>query len=131
MKLKELKMNKILIFILGIITGIVLTFVFATALTTVGGQSDSGATWFEAPGDCLIHKSSLKIFQVIAPDAALAMIKDDFGSPVYLITNKENKTYYDDQVIKLPSKSCFKQVGTYQYETKEQMLKTVPIVQIM
>ena len=59
------------------------------------------------------------------------MIKDDYSSGVYLLVNNENKSYYDDQVIKLPTGKCFKQIGTYQYTTKEDILKTVPVVQVM
>lgn len=127
-------MKKIWVFILGIITGIVLTILFAAIATysssPVSG-GNSGLNIFEQPGDCLINKSSLKIFQTLEQNAALAMIKDDYSSGVYLLVNNENKSYYDDQVIKLPTGKCFKQIGTYQYTTKEDILKTVPVVQVM
>ncbi len=123
-------MKKIWVFILGIITGIILTFLFLfiTAVSSNGGRS--GLNMFEQPGDCLISKSSLKVFQVLEPGAALTMIKDDYSSAVYMLINNEGKIYYDDQIIKLPSGKCFKQFGTYQYETKDERLKTVPVVMI-
>lgn len=126
-------MKKIWVFILGIITGIVLTILFAVIASnsSTGTSGDSGLNLFEQPGDCLINKSSLKIFQTLEQNAALAMIKDDYSSGVYLVVNKENKSYYDDQVIKLPAGKCFKQIGIYQYTTKDERLKTVPVVQIM
>ena len=37
-----------------------------------------------------------------------------------------NKAYYDEQIVK--ADKCFRQIGTYQYETKGEFLKTVPIV---
>lgn len=124
-------MKKIWVFIFGIITGIVLTILFATASYVFSTGDTSGLNMFERPGECLVSKSSLKIFQVLEPTAALAMIKDDYSSVVYLLVNSEGKSYYDDQVIKLPSEKCFKQIGTYQYHTKDDRLKTVPVVQIL
>lgn len=123
-------MKKIWVFVLGVIAGIVLTvlFVIIAASTT---KQHSGLNMFENPGDCLISKSQLKVFQVLEPGAALTMIKDDYSSAVYLLVNDEGKTYYDDQIVKLPTNTCFKQIGTYQYSTKDDRLKTVPVVQIM
>lgn len=124
-------MKKIWVFIVGVITGIVLTVLFATVSYVSSTSSNSGLNMFEEPGECLISRSSLKIFQVLEPTAALAIIKDDFSSGAYLLVNNEGKTYYDDQVIKLPTGKCFKQIGTYQYPTKDDRLKTVPVVQIL
>lgn len=124
-------MKKIWVFIVGVITGIVLTILFATVSYVSSTNSNSGLNMFEEPGECLISRSSLKIFQVLEPTAALAMIKDDFSSGAYLLVNNEGKSYYDDQVIKLPTGKCFKQIGTYQYPTKDDRLKTVPVVQIL
>ena len=122
-------MNKIWIFILGTITGIILTILFLSALYI--SSDNHSINMFEQPGDCLVTKSSLKVFQVLEPGAALTMIKGQIDSPVFLLINGEGQVYYDDQVIKLPSEQCFRQVGTYQYQTKDQRLKTVPIVQII
>lgn len=124
-------MKKIWVFILGIITGIVLTILFAIVSYVSSTGNTSGLNMFEEPGECLINRSSLKIFQVLEPTAALAMIKDDFSSGAYLLVNNEGKSYYDDQVIKLPTGKCFKQIGTYQYPTKDDRIKTVPVVQIL
>lgn len=124
-------MKNFWVFILGIITGVVLTMLFAGVSYIFSTGGNSGLNMFEQPGDCLVSKSNLKIFQVLEPNAALAMIKDDFSSGVYLLVNDGDTSYYDDQVIKLPSGKCFKQIGTYQYTTTEDRLKTVPIVQVL
>lgn len=124
-------MKKFWVFILGITTGVVLTMLFAGVSYIFSTGGNSGLNMFEQPGDCLVSKSNLKIFQVLEPNAALAMIKDDFSSGVYLLVNDGDTSYYDDQVIKLPSGKCFKQIGTYQYTTTEDRLKTVPIVQVL
>lgn len=124
-------MRKIWVFILGIITGIILTILFAVIVSNYSNGGRSGLNMFEQPGDCLVSRSSLQVFQVLEPMAALTMIKDDLSSGVYLLVNDEGKIYYDDQVIKLPSGKCFRQIGTYQYTTKGKMLKTVPVVQVL
>jgi hypothetical protein len=124
-------MKKIWVFILGIITGIVLTILFAVIVTNSSNGGRRGLNIFEQPGECLIKKSSLEVFQVLEPNVALTMINGEIGSAVYLLVNNEGKTYYDDQVIKLPAGKCFKQIGTYQYPTNDERLKTVPVVQIM
>jgi hypothetical protein len=39
--------------------------------------------------------------------------------------------YYDDQVIKVPEGKCMRQIGVYEYQTRMETIKTVPIVQVM
>jgi hypothetical protein len=46
-----------------------------------------------------------------------------------LLINYDNLTYYDDQTIDV-SKKCLRQIGTYQYESKSEIQKTVPVVVI-
>jgi hypothetical protein len=48
-----------------------------------------------------------------------------------LITNDDNKSYYDDQQVTVPSGKCFRQVGVYKYTANSGMAKTIPIVKIM
>lgn len=123
-------MKKIWVFVLGVIAGIVLTILFAIIAASTTKQR-SGLNMFENPGDCLISKSNLKVFQTLKPNIALATINGDFSSGVYLVINNEGKSYYDNMIIKLPAGKCFKQIGTYQYQNKEESWKTVPVVQIM
>ena len=53
-----------------------------------------------------------------------------FG-PVYLLINEEGRYYYDDEEIIVPKGKVVKQVGIYQYQTKAELEKTVPIIQIL
>lgn len=122
-------MKKIWVFILGIITGIILTILFAVVASS-SNRGIEGLNMFEQPGDCLVKKSNLEVFQVLGPGLALAWIEGKYES-AYLLSNNEGKLYYDTQTIKLPSGKCFKQLGTYQYQNKEGRLKTVPVVAIM
>ncbi len=140
-------MKKILIFISGFVAGILATIFAGYILTIANKPNDDGLiglTIFEEKGDCLTSTSKSKsseidIFQVIAPNAALANIKyykdetyrnyDIRNDVVVLLINYDEKTYYDDQKIDV-TKNCLRQIGTYQYETKSKFGKTVPVVVI-
>lgn len=117
-------MKKWLIFIGGILTGVVLTLLITFILTRNHDQT----TWFDTPkGE--IESKSFRVFQVLGKDAAL--VDDIFPGTVYLLTNNEGKYYYDNEFVQVDSNKVVRQVGIYQYETKEKMYKTVPIIQIM
>lgn len=145
-------MKKFLIFIGGFVAGILAT-IFALYMYSIANKPNDGLlglTIFEEKGECITttskNKSSeIDIFQVIAPNAALATIKyysdeklyggktyrnyDIGNSVVVLLINYDDKTYYDDQKIDISNK-CARQIGTYQYETKSKFGKTVPVVVI-
>ena len=130
-------MNKWLVYVGGIITGIVLMFVF---LFFVGkSYNNKGITWFDKPGDTMEIKS-FKVFQVIDKDAALVYGSSQidisgssfnmYNGAVYLLVNEDGKYYYDDEIIEVPDGKVARQVGIYKYSTKNDFEKTVPIVQI-
>ena len=128
-------MKKWFIFGGGVLTGIVLTFVFAFIFSASRSGGNDGTTWFEKPGD-VINVRSFKVFQVIAEDAALVYGAtheeyDIYSGAVYLLTNEDGKYYYDDEVVRVPDGKVARQVGIYQYQTKTDFGKTVPIIQIM
>ena len=132
-------MNRFLIYILGIITGVGLTFGFA--YFTSGEKElvkDDGITLFETPGETF-NVSAFKVIQVVDDAHALAIemrwepvFKDYMQEElVVLLTNDSGEYYYDDQMIKTPKGKAMKQVGVYKYETRAGIAKTVPIVKLM
>ncbi len=128
-------MKKWLIFGSGVVTGVVLTFLFAFLFSASRSDSNNGTTWFEKPGD-VIEVKSFKVFQVLDKDAALVNgvsheEYEIYTGAVYLLTNDGGKYYYDDEVIKVPEGKVVRQIGIYQYQTKSEFEKTVPIIQIM
>lgn len=145
-------MRKILIFLGGFVAGILATILVLYIYSIANKTNDGlpGLTIFEGSGKCLTtnskYKSSeIEIFQVIAPDVALAKLKyysddkiydnetirhyDIRNDVVVLIVNDNGETYYDDQKIEISNK-CAKQIGIYQYNTKNNFAKTVPAVVI-
>lgn len=131
-------MNKTVSFILGIITGVVLTivtlFVIAKASGAGQGITDDGITMFEQPGD-IIPAKKFEVLQVV-PNGALATSENTeygistFTGPIVLFLSDGQNTYYDDEVITVPKGKAVRQIGSYQYETR-MGYKTVPIVQVM
>lgn len=142
-------MKKGLVFILGMIVGALLTIIVVYRLGsdslndgTGGGSApygDSGISLFSEPGEVMTLKS-FKLFQVLSNGTALAESTEkanvqypalDYGDPIVLLLPEDGMAYYDDQVIKVPAGKKARQVGTYRYETKNEFVKTVPIVRIL
>ena len=126
-------MKKFLLFLFGVIVGVVGTFgtlwFIAQSQSQEQNEGLRGLTIFDSPADC-VTKSNLRVIQVQAPDKALAIKDGTYDTLVVLLVNKTGKTYYDDERITIPKGKCAKQVGVFQYETKNHDWKTVPAVDI-
>lgn len=129
------KTKFILTYVGGVVTGIILMFVFALVVnSTQQGQADAinrDVVLFEKPQQ-VVKASTLEVMQVLPDGSALATvdIMEDNGGMVVMFMAKEGVSYFDDQKIVVPSDKCLRQVGTYTYESKMGM-KTVPVVEIM
>lgn len=129
-------MKKWIVFVLGFVSGMVFLFL---VLLIIGKSSatDEGMTYFEKPGKC-ISKKDFKVFQVIGEGYALAKERLEIsneitipGNLLVLVTNDNGELYYDNQIIEVPKGKCMRQIGVYEYQTKSENWKTVPIVQVM
>ncbi len=135
-------MKKIWVYLLGLLSGIVITIVVLLVFgLIIRAKNDPGITmlngmsFFETPGE-VIKETSFKVFQALDDGAALAEGKGDGHPSVYLglnvlLYNEEKTPYYDEQIVTLPQGKCFRQVGIYRYHAKSGIDKTVPIVMIM
>lgn len=126
-------MKQFLIFLLGVIVGVVLAFVFAFYVSSNDGNDNDGIIRFDNPTE-IVNEQSFEVFQVVGDNMALVRGQSSSGNyygTIYLLVNKEGKYYYDDEIVKVPQGKVVKQVGIYRYITKFDMQKTVPIVQIM
>jgi hypothetical protein len=118
-------------FLGGFIIGVVTT-ILVLLLIYAGSKSNdtlSGLTIFPARGEC-ITKNGLEIFQTIKPNMALAQFGKLPNEILVLLVNYQGKSYYDGQKIQIPANKCARQIGTYQYMTKMEIQKTVPVVVI-
>ncbi|MBQ8677031.1 MAG: hypothetical protein IJ529_01015 [Alphaproteobacteria bacterium] len=127
-------MNKFWTFTIGVLFGmIVIPFIigfFNGFSNTTDGYNNpygiKGLKMLEKKGDC-ITSNNLEIFQNLANGIALAHPVNNYDTLVLLI-DESGKLFYDGEKVKNPAKKCAKQIGTYQYETKAETMKTVPAV---
>lgn len=125
-------MKNLGIFVAGVVCGALLIILLGVAYTNGSSDIDTGMALFEEEGEC-ISENSFKVFQVLDSGDALANEVEKYSIPtglVVLFINKDGLSYYDNQVIKIPSGKCVKQIGTYKYPTKSGFEKTVPVVDI-
>jgi hypothetical protein len=135
-------MKKWVVFLLGLISGVVLTLVTMVILA-MGANTNANnnrVTLFDKPGECLNAKA-FEVMQVVDNNHALAHEVEwndvletymQTGSGLLvLVTNDNGEYYYDDQIIEVPQGMCMRQVGIYRYQTRMDMEKTVPIVKLM
>lgn len=147
-------MKKGLFFVSGLVTGVVIAFLAVFVLSiyfgknteqvadkkselgleTVADNEDDGVVIFDEPGD-IIEEKSFEVFQVVESNAALVRGKSSYSDlyigTVYLLVNNKGKYYYDDEIVKVPHGKDVRQIGIYQYLTKNEIKKTVPIIAIM
>lgn len=125
--------KSILIYIGGIVTGIILTFVILlfVARSNSSNSSNNDMVIFEQPQQ-IIDVKSFEIMQVLPDGNALAMVQshDNFGM-IVMFRAQNNAPYYDDQKIDVPTGKCVRQIGTYRYMTRNKIEKTVPIIDIV
>ncbi len=126
-------MKKGLVFFLGLIIGSILTL---GVLFVIEASSEENISMFSSPGETL-NLRSFEIFQVLPDGSALANSSEKaksqypfYSDPVVLFLAEDTVTYYDGQIIEVPSKKVVRQVGTFRYKSKMGMVKTVPVVQL-
>ena len=121
-------MKKGLVFILGIITGVLLTF--AVSLIIASKSSTSGITFFDAP-DSPMPFRSVEVFQALNPGGLCHPMGIAQNDDILLLWTNENVVLYDGQRVTVESGKCFRPVGVYRYTTGGGMVRTVPVIAIM
>jgi len=125
-------MKNLLVFIGGLVAGILATFLFLYLISVADKPNDGliGLTKFLEKGECIPTKTELEIFQVLEPNMDLTETGNYPDRIMVLLVNYDGKSYYDNQKIIVPAKKCARQIGTYQYRTRIGIDKTVPAVVI-
>lgn len=140
-------MKGCLTFILGIVLGAVaMFFLFSVSMPKIGveaieqsievkSKSLKGLVLFEQVGDC-VGSGTYRIKEVLDENYAIAeevekfRYSDDYrikyDTPEIVIKSDKENSFYDNQLIKLPSGKCMRQIGIY---TK--YLDTYPVVKIL
>ena len=117
-------------FFLGVLTGIVLTFVGLFVIGLVYQKSeDITIQYLENPVSYENKKeTSFKVFQVLENKALANEVSDTFYNSVMYLGNTVlllGDNYYNDQVVNVKNPQ---RVGTFKYITNEKEIMTVPII---
>ena len=117
-------------FFLGVLTGIVLTFVGLFVIGLVYQKSkDSTIQYLENPVSYENKKeTSFKVFQVLENKALANEVSDTFYNSVMYLGNTVlllGDNYYNDQVVNVKNPQ---RVGTFKYITNKKEIMTVPII---
>ena len=129
-------MNKISLFLLGMLAGAILTVLVLGFIGMNLNQSDiKGVTNFDVPQGT-IECTSFEVFQVIDDNAALVHGEEKtysgntmYSGPVYLLRNYVGKYYTDGEIIEVKDHQVVRKTGIYKYEAKYGM-KTVAVIEI-
>lgn len=123
------KTKTILTYLGGVLTGVVLTFVFAFMVGTAS-SSAGDVVMFDKPLKEI--SGSFEVLQVLPNGNALAMAKnnEDFGLVVLFLADKD-VAYYDDMKVETPAGKRLMQVGTFKYITAQEIERTVPVVEFL
>lgn len=131
------KLKFILTFFGGFVVGIIFLFALGIIINASQGKGSvqRDVVLFEKPQQ-VIEADEIEVFQVLPDGSALAQVEytyegnnDNSGMVVMLLAKSEG-AYFDSQSIKIPKGKCMKQIGTYKYMTRQDVEKTVPVVEI-
>ena len=121
----EIRKNTVLAFVGGIVIGFFLAVGLGMLWNKMYGETaynNDDVIMFEKPKS-KIKATDLTVFQVLPDGSALAKVENfsSWGMVVLLLPETDNG-YYDDQSLM--------QIGIFTYESKEEVVKTVPIVKV-
>ena len=118
-------------FFLGVLTGVVLTFVTLIVITYINRKSEDSdpVQYFEKPMSYENKKeSSFKVFQVLGHAALATEASEEIGGDVIYYGNIVlilGEKYYSNQIVTVKN---LQRVGTYNYTTNSGIPKTVPVI---
>ena len=118
-------------FFLGVLTGIVLTFVSLFVIGLVYQKSeDITIQYLENPVSYENKKeTSFKVFQVLENKALANEVSDTFYNSVIYLGNTVlllGDNYYNDQVVNVKNPQ---RIGTFKYITTKEKTVTVPVIE--
>lgn len=119
-------------FFMGVVTGIVLTFVglFVYGLLKQNSVSNDAIQYLEKPVSYENKKTtSVKVFQVLGNAALASEASDKIGGDVIYSGNTVlvlGKDFYSDQIVTVKNPQ---RIGTYSYTNNGGMPMTVPVIE--
>ena len=129
-------MKKIWVYLLGVLTGIVVTIIVLFIIGISNKQkSPDGVEFFDKAGE-VMDCTNYQVFQALGDGYALACEVDEYGIPnpvgsIALLYDEDGSPYYDRQTVSTSYGECFRQVGIFRYKQKDGDYATVPIVMVV
>lgn len=147
-------MKKWLVYLCGVITGVILvlgleflnSYSFEGSSTDQTDATEDSVDYSERyalerereemlfkTGE-IVNEKSFKVIDVLMDHQALVIGKDDYGfynGIVYFLIGEEGTTFYDDQIINVANNQSVRMNGTYRYVTTNGNQKTVPRIKIL
>lgn len=127
-------MKKGLVFIFGVLTGILLTIAILVVVGKGLGSSQQNNFNVAEQKTPFTVADSFEVFQVLEGGALAKCKEEEIGSVtlftgpiVFLVADGQNQ-YYDNQIVTTPHGKSAIQVGTYKYPTRSDVDKTVPVI---
>ena len=113
--------------VIGAAITLVVVFVYGVGLP----KQQDDIVWLEQAGKCLT-KENLRVFGIIAPNKALVGEEKDYmlDKQIMLLVTTHNANFYEDQVIRMPAGKCAKHAGNFNFRTREDGVRIVPVVVI-
>lgn len=122
-------MKKGLVFLLGVIVGIIITiagaFFFASSHTdSENSVRNSPISWYEEPYETITFRNGVDVFQMLQDDYGLSRPKNyTDGMDIYLIHGEK---IYDGKHI---AKNKFYIKGVYTYTDTQDRVRNVPVIE--
>lgn len=116
-------------FIFGFISGIIVSFIALAFIGYVNTHNEALKFYEDPKMEHCLNLKELKVFQVLETNIALAS-PTDYSEKIFLVLGQEGQQFYDTEKITPKKNQCFKQKGTYQYQSKNGIYHTVPAVAI-
>ena len=126
-------MNRWLIFIGGVLVGVVITLL-VLLIIGLSDQRKEHITLFDKPGVAVADREFI-VNQIVNDTAVFVnAIRNELGTPhigdTYLLVNN-GKCLNDNQTIVVQEGQIARQIGTYRYVEIDDVIETVPIIKIM
>ena len=122
-------MKKGLVFLLGVIVGIIITIVGAYIYSTSTTDSENSVrnnpiTWYDEPYETITFHNGVDVFQMLQDDYGLSRPQNyQDGFDIYLIHGEQ---IYDGKHI---SNNKFYIKGVYTYKDIQDRVRNVPVIE--
>lgn len=123
-------MNKAIVFVLGVCTGVLLTYIFFRYDNNPGASGIKGLEMYEEPAE-IMEISSIEIKKVKKDGCAIGeTYMPGSGHVKVLLLPEDGQNFYDGQDIDLERDQFARRVGTYKFGNMFDDKETLPVVKV-